>query len=99
MLDYLLQEIFYGVVVIWGIAKGALIANLLSTIHGFSELSKLAVLLGLSFCAEGIGGLTATPLIGNFNLFTSTKYSIIKVYEFYVEIRSCSLNALQTRNL
>ena len=55
---------FYVVAAFWGLADGAFIANLLSVIYSFCDVTQLPVLFGLNMMAEGVGSLAGTLLIG-----------------------------------
>lgn len=61
---FLLKMMYYSVAVVWGLAQGAFIANLLAVVYNFCGEEHLAVLFGLELFAEGIGAIIGAPLSG-----------------------------------
>lgn len=68
---------FYVLCVIWGLADGASIANLLAFIYQFCEVRLLALLLGLNLFAEGLGALAGTQLCSKYGSLDYEQITII----------------------
>lgn len=60
----LLQAMYYTLTALWGLGRGAKMANVLAVVHDFCGVEQLAVLWGLQLCAQGTGAFIGAPLSG-----------------------------------